>query len=351
MNKWSVYELWDWLKERGEDPEPFWEGVKDVVIKTILCGHRNISAEVKQNVGSLYNNYNLLGLDIFIDTDYKPHLLEVNTIPSLFINKVSEEIDIRLKAPLVAESLNICGHHISSSVSSRHRADISRSHLGGSDQPIGFDHRLYCKVATEAEQLKQRRFCPCREEGEETDQQLPETPDSGSEVGSEAGEQEQEKKEEEQEQETEEQETEQEKEKEQEQGQVEEEDGSEYSYYSDSGEGSEEVDVIEDVSDIVNDKRVVPEEERVEDDDILADLTPCDVRVLVHSEEELTQCSTYERIFPTPNTGHYLQVTMPPCHLSTMPPSNHATFPPCHHTTMHVTLTLPCHYPSLQVPM
>merc|ERR1711872_761976 len=32
---------------------------------------------------------------------------------------------------------------------------------------------------------------------------------------------------------------------------------------------------------------------------ILDELTPCDVRVLVHSEEELTQTDTFERIFPT----------------------------------------------------
>ena len=42
-------------------------------------------------------------------------------------------------------------------------------------------------------------------------------------------------------------------------------------------------------------------------EDILEDLTPCDVRVLVHSEEELSQCETFERIFPTTETGHYLQ--------------------------------------------
>ena len=46
----------------------------------------------------------------------RPHLLEVNTIPSLFINKTTEELDLRLKGPIVAESLNICGHHISSGI-------------------------------------------------------------------------------------------------------------------------------------------------------------------------------------------------------------------------------------------
>lgn len=74
-NKWSVYELWAWMRERGEDPEPFWNRVKDVVIKTILCGHKKIDTMVKESVGSFYNNYNILGFDIFIDTDYRWCLL------------------------------------------------------------------------------------------------------------------------------------------------------------------------------------------------------------------------------------------------------------------------------------
>ena len=53
------------------------------------------------------------------------------------------------------------------------------------------------------------------------------------------------------------------------------------------------------------------DEEVIEKDlgeDILADLTPCDVRVLLHSEDQLSQCRTFERIFPTPKTGRYLKV-------------------------------------------
>ena len=63
------------MRERGEDPEPFWNQVKDVVIKTILCGHKKIDTMVKESVGSFYNNYNILGFDIFIDTDYRWCLL------------------------------------------------------------------------------------------------------------------------------------------------------------------------------------------------------------------------------------------------------------------------------------
>ena len=43
--------------------------------------------------------------------------------------------------------------------------------------------------------------------------------------------------------------------------------------------------------------------------DILSELTPCDVRVLMQSEEELSQTESFQRIFPTDQTSHYLQFT------------------------------------------
>ena len=66
------------------------------------------------------------------------------------------------------------------------------------------------------------------------------------------------------------------------------------------------------------DKEVDMTDELVDNacEDILADLTPCDVRVLVRAEEELTQCHNFERVFPTSNTGRYLQVLPPLLHLS-----------------------------------
>ena len=99
-----MHALWDYFQARGIDPKPFWEGVKDIVIKTILCGHENILKEVKTKVTSFYNNFNLLGLDIFIDENMNPRLLEVNTVPSLFVSQVSLKTDKYLKSPLTKKS-------------------------------------------------------------------------------------------------------------------------------------------------------------------------------------------------------------------------------------------------------
>ena len=160
VNKWTIYELWSYLREvDGIDPTPFWEGVKDVVIKTLLCGHERIDKMMKESASSFYNNFNLLGLDIFIDANLKPYLLEVNTIPSLFINQISKEVDTNLKAPLIAETFNICGHHISAGLATKYRADIIKHHLPAfQGSNLGYDHRIYCNVLTPAEKLKQEMF-------------------------------------------------------------------------------------------------------------------------------------------------------------------------------------------------
>ena len=111
---------------------------------------------------------------------------------------------------------------------------------------LGFDHRLYCKGMTGVDQEKQERFVRSNVESGEGDSS------GNSSIGGE--------------------------------NDVEEEGG--------NGNPSD------------NDMWKVLMEEG---GDILEELTPCDTRVLVHSEEELSQCETFERIFPTPDTGHYLQ--------------------------------------------
>ena len=163
----------------------------------------------------------------------------------------------------------------------KHKDEILEAHMGGAvgktlganqaKDPIGFDHRLYCKVRTEVEEKKQLHFSELAAtlessrgspDAEEATRVQKERDTQSKEEETAAGE------EEESEYETEEE--------------------SEYETDHSGGE---------------DDKAA----ETNPSEDILADLTPCDVRVLVHSEEELTQCETFERIFPTSDTGHYLE--------------------------------------------
>ena len=82
-----------------------WERIKDVCVKTILCGRDKIAAETARNVRTDNGCFKLFGFDIFLDADLKPWLLEVNNIPSIHINT----IDAFVNRPMVAEMFNIVG--------------------------------------------------------------------------------------------------------------------------------------------------------------------------------------------------------------------------------------------------
>jgi hypothetical protein len=45
---------------------------------------------------------------------------------------------------------------------------------------------------------------------------------------------------------------------------------------------------------------------------ILKDLSPLDLRILIKSEEELSQSYSFARIFPTANTFHFLKLHSSP---------------------------------------
>lgn len=51
--------------------------MKDLVVKTILSGESSISCLTKANIGSRFNCYELFGIDVLLDENLKPWLLEV----------------------------------------------------------------------------------------------------------------------------------------------------------------------------------------------------------------------------------------------------------------------------------
>ena len=53
------------------------------MVKTILCGHKDILQSVSTEVKSDYSCYKLFGVDVFLDSELKPWLLELNNFPSL----------------------------------------------------------------------------------------------------------------------------------------------------------------------------------------------------------------------------------------------------------------------------
>ncbi|CAK1545624.1 unnamed protein product [Leptosia nina] len=104
-HKWTLQTLFQYLKtDKNVDTEALWTSIKDLVIKTIISGEASISSLTKANITSRYNCYELFGIDVLLDEDLKPWLLEVNISPSLHS---ASPLDIHVKGPLVSTVLNI----------------------------------------------------------------------------------------------------------------------------------------------------------------------------------------------------------------------------------------------------
>lgn len=155
-SKWTLTSLWRHFSSSGIDHVPIWEKVKDIVIKSLLSVQTCLSSEFNDSVRSHYNCYKMLGYDIFLDSLLRPHLIEINTIPSLAA--LPNTIDSFVKQPLVAEMFNIVGFHVPQQVATKHQQRIL-SHTSCSNmKPLGHDKRMYSKDLTDEDLRKMEDY-------------------------------------------------------------------------------------------------------------------------------------------------------------------------------------------------
>ena len=75
----------------GLDWRKIWGQIKEMCVKTILCGHFDMVAGHEEFELSNYGCYKIFGFDVIIDEDLKPWLLEVNSFPSMFPDKTGKQ--------------------------------------------------------------------------------------------------------------------------------------------------------------------------------------------------------------------------------------------------------------------
>eukprot|EP00927_Polykrikos_kofoidii_P082161 TRINITY_DN8097_c0_g1_i1.p1 TRINITY_DN8097_c0_g1~~TRINITY_DN8097_c0_g1_i1.p1 ORF type:complete len:694 (+),score=85.37 TRINITY_DN8097_c0_g1_i1:162-2243(+) len=122
-SKWSLRELRMNFENRGLDYDAMFNGINDVVIKTLLAVNKPFKNEwckaldqtgagwlargvAGAHCSSTSSCFEIYGFDILIDDDLKPWLLEVNTSPSL---SSGSPLDKRIKTKLVADTLTLVG--------------------------------------------------------------------------------------------------------------------------------------------------------------------------------------------------------------------------------------------------
>uniref|UniRef100_A0A0N5A8K9 Tubulin polyglutamylase ttll-4 n=1 Tax=Syphacia muris TaxID=451379 RepID=A0A0N5A8K9_9BILA len=106
--KWSLSELWCYMANDYDVPL-LKRKIVDVIIKAVLACENSIRSHQKKYSKFTFTSHELYGMDILIDQDLKPWLLEVNISPSLHSGT---PLDARIKAPLAKDVLNLCGVQI-----------------------------------------------------------------------------------------------------------------------------------------------------------------------------------------------------------------------------------------------
>lgn len=102
-HKWTLKSLWTNLAARGINTDLLWAALRDLVLRTILAGENSINHLTKVNIGSKYNCFELFGIDVILNSELIPWLLEVNISPSLHS---ASPLDLHVKGPLVRALLN-----------------------------------------------------------------------------------------------------------------------------------------------------------------------------------------------------------------------------------------------------
>ncbi|XP_046753911.1 tubulin monoglutamylase TTLL4-like [Diprion similis] len=151
-HKWSFSTLWDFLARDNVDVKALWGDIKDIVVKTLIVGEASMCAKIRENVVSTYACYELYGFDVILDEDYKPWLLEVNTLPSLHTDS---SLDVAVKAPLIRNVLNMVGYQLPANMTVfEERQLVKKFRCPRMRQ----DERIYSTSLDEQEKRKQSEF-------------------------------------------------------------------------------------------------------------------------------------------------------------------------------------------------
>lgn len=153
-HKWTVKSLWTYLAGQGVNTQRLWGALRNLVLRTIFAGEHAIHQMAKGNVGSKYNCFELFGIDVILDSDLKPWLLEVNISPSLHS---ASPLDLHVKGPLVTALLNTVLYHVPPKLSQSEQETIL-TNVGLPGNALCYDKRMYVTNLTKAERVKHNQF-------------------------------------------------------------------------------------------------------------------------------------------------------------------------------------------------
>jgi len=78
---WSIKEMLEYMEKAGHDSEALWRRIKQMVVKMVLAVETKFVYRARKYVQYRGNCFELLGLDVLIDQELRPWLIETNPDP------------------------------------------------------------------------------------------------------------------------------------------------------------------------------------------------------------------------------------------------------------------------------
>jgi tubulin polyglutamylase TTLL4 len=104
-SKWSLTFWMDYMRRLGCDVDEIMTEMEEVVVSTIIAGICEIRKTHAVMIPHRNTSHELYGMDILIDEDLRPHLIEINISPSL--SGLDSALDYKLKFPLNLDLLRM----------------------------------------------------------------------------------------------------------------------------------------------------------------------------------------------------------------------------------------------------
>merc|ERR1712032_189767 len=164
--KWTLKTLSIYFRKQGIDWSQVWGRIEDVCRKTVLLAHKDMQVAATSTTRSSYNCYKLLGLDILLDSQLQPWVLEVNSDPVLH----PDSVDFPVKSKLIPEMFNILGLHIPQEVVEANITQL-REHFPGIAE-FGHDASKYESNIDEDKDWSAEDFQKLIQNGELGDEKL-----------------------------------------------------------------------------------------------------------------------------------------------------------------------------------
>ena len=105
-DKCTLYTLKKYFEKSGLNFDKVWEKIKDIIIKVVISVSDIAISLIKKLKLSSCNLFELYGIDILIDENLTPWLLEVNRNPSL---NCDSQMDLKVKSNVLTDIFNIIG--------------------------------------------------------------------------------------------------------------------------------------------------------------------------------------------------------------------------------------------------